>query len=642
MTLTRAALLLTILLWTGSLAAEPNEPSVEVKVSPEQIYEGQSVLYQVTVHNVEKPAPPELKGFDDFQIEPRGEMSLSSSQISFSLNGRPVEIKQSGRQYNYQLTPRKAGLLRIPAPTVTIAGRVLRGRELTLNVRAASDQDVAILEVTLDRPVVRPMQPFTLTLSVLVKGVPDEKDLNPVAVQQGALPALRIPWAIDERIPKGIVPRTTWQEWLRPLIDESGEGFSINDVTDRRDSFFFQSTRVGFQPKPKKVNRPDKSGKPTDYWRYDFVRTFSATKLGREVLGQAVLNGDFATKRGANGRLSGETVYAVSKRVEVIVEDAPPEGRPEGYIRAFGRFQANAELAPAKARTGDPMTLTLNITGRGTFQDATAPDLARLDQIAKRFKVYEATQEIKGDSCRFTYGLRPLEPGNQPFPSLTIAYYDPTAQRYETIRTEPIPLEVTRAEQLSSSQIVAGTGAISASRQELEARREGIFANITDPGTLKHEAVRPGRWLLGLGAALGVYLAAAAVAVQVRRRASDPAAVRRRGSARKARDRLAAGASHLAAGHTSEGASQIQDALVGLVADLADLPEAGLTAKDACRELAALGVEDELVAETRRLLETCDAARYAASRQNLNSLGAQAQDVLARLLLSLKAQKRFR
>ena len=127
------------------------------------------------------------------------------------------------------------------------------------------------------------------------------------------------------------------------------------------------------------------------------------------------------------------------------------------------------------------MTLTLNITGRGTFQDATAPDLARLDQIAKRFKVYEATQEIKGDSCRFTYGLRPLEPGNQPFPSLTIAYYDPTAQRYETIRTEPIPLEVTRAEQLSSSQIVAGTGAISASRQELEARREGIFANITDP-----------------------------------------------------------------------------------------------------------------------------------------------------------------
>ena len=61
-------------------------------------------------------------GFQLIQIEPRGEMSLSSSQISFSLNGRPVEIKQSGRQYNYQLTPRKAGLLRIPAPTVTVAG----------------------------------------------------------------------------------------------------------------------------------------------------------------------------------------------------------------------------------------------------------------------------------------------------------------------------------------------------------------------------------------------------------------------------------------------------------------------------------------------------------------------------------------
>lgn len=641
MTVPRAAFFLTILLWTGSLAAA-EEPSVEVEISHEQVYEGQSVLYRVTVNNVEKPSPPELKGLDDFEVLSRGEVSLNSSQISLSFNGRRVEIKRSGRQYNYQLTPRKAGLLRIPGPLVKVDGRVLQGREVTLNVRAASDQDVAILEVSLDRPVVRPMQPFTVTLSVFVKGVPGKDQVNPVTVRGESLPALRIPWATDDRLPKGIVPRTAWQEWLRPLIDESGEGFSINDLRNQRDSFFFQFGKLAFQPKPIKVSRPDRNGKPAGYWRYDFPRTFSATKLGREVLGQVVLEGLFATRLDPNSRLSGETIYAVSKQIEVTVEDAPPQGRPEGYIRAFGRFGASAELAPAKARTGDPMTLTLTVTGRGAFQDATAPDLTRIDEIARRFKVYEATQEIKGDACRFTYGLRPLEPGNQPFPAVTIAYYDPAAERYESIHTEPIPLEVIRAEQLSSSQIVAGTGALSASRKELEARREGIFANITDPAALENEAIRPAHWLLGLGGAVGGYLAAAAIALQLRRRAADPAGARRRGAARKARERVAAGAAHLAAGRTSEGANHIQDALVGLVADLADLPEAGLTAKDACRELTALGVEDKLVAAAGRLLETCDAARYAASRQDLNTLGAQADELLARLLVSLKAKKRFR
>lgn len=643
MTIPRAALFLTILLWTGSLAAAPDEPSVEVEISHEQVYEGQSVLYRVTVNNVEKPAPPELKGLDDFEVLSRGEVSLNSSQISLSFNGRRVEIKRSGRQYNYQLTPRKAGLLRIPAPIVRVDGRVLQGREVTLKVRAVSDQDVAILEVSLDRPVVRPMQPFTVTLSVFVKGVPGKDHVNPVTVQgESSVPSLRIPWATDDRLPKGIVPRTTWQEWLRPLIDESGEGFSINDLRNQRDSFFFQFGKLAFQPKPIKVSRPDRNGTPAGYWRYDFPRTFSATKLGREVLGQVVLEGLFATRLDPNSRLSGETIYAVSKQIEVTVEDAPPQGRPEGYIRAFGRFQASAELAPAKARTGDPMTLTLTVRGEGTFQNATAPDLTRIDEIAKRFKVYEATQEIRGDACRFTYGLRPLEPGNEPFPSLKIAYYDPTAERYESIHTEPIPLEVTRAEQLASSQIVAGTGALSANRKELEARREGIFANITDPAALENEAIRPAHWLLGLGGAVGGYLAAAAIAIQLRRRARDPAAARRRGAARKARDRVGAGASQIAAGRAAEGANEIQDALVGLVADLADLPEAGLTVKDACRELTALGVEDELVAAAGRLLETCDAARYAASRQNLSTLGSEAEDLLARLLLSLKAKKRFR
>ncbi len=642
MTVFRAVAFLAILLWTGSLVAEPNEPNVEVELSQDQVYEGQSVLYRITVNNVEKPSPPELKGFDDFEVAPRGEVSLNSTQISLNFNGRRMEIQRSGRQYNYQLTPRKTGLLRIPGPTIRLDGRVLQGRELSLNVRPSADQDVAILQVALDRPVVRPLQPFTLTLSVFVKGVEGEDQRKPLALRGESIPSLRIPWATDDRLPKGIQPLVAWNRWLQPLVDRSGVGFSINDLRAEQDSLFFRASRLAFQPKPEKVTRPNKNGQPTAYWRYDFTRTFSATKLGHHALGQVVLEGSFATRLDRNGRLLGETIYAVSKQVDVAVEDAPPEGRPEGYIRAFGHFQAKAELVPAKARTGDPMTLTLSVSGQGTFQDATAPDLSRVAEIARRFKVYEATQEAQDGSCRFTYGLRPLEAGRDPFPAVTLAYYDPAAERYESIHTEPLPVEVTQAEQLSSGQIVAGAGGLALNRRELEARREGIFANITDPAAIGNQAVDPAHWLLGLAGAVGAYLAVTLIVVQVRRRTSDPAAVRRRAAGRKVRDRLAAGVLHLAAGRTGDGSNPVQAALVGLVADLANLPEAGLTAKDVCRELTALGVEDELVGQTGRLLDTCDAARYGASSQDPSRLGVQAEELLGRLLLSLQAKKRFR
>lgn len=612
-----------------------------MEVSQNQIYEGQSVLYRITVNHVNNPPRPELGSMVDFDVAPRGEQSLDSTQV-FIINGRRTEIVRRGRQYDYLLTPRKTGELRIPSPTLQIDGAVLQGRAIPLRVIASSEQDLVAVAVSADRSTVLPLQPFTVTVSVAVKEVASQPELNPLTVQADSLPVLRIPWVPDDRLPKGLAPAVACDDWLRSLADRQGQGLSINEIPEQPVSLLFRSELLGFRPKAKKVQRPDKNGRAAAYWQYDFARVLTADKLGRYEFGPVTLEGHFATGTSAAGRLVGETVYAVGRKIAVAVEDAPEPGRPEFYLRAFGRFEALAELVPQRVRTGDPMTLTLTITGRGTLQDAVAPDLTRLPEIAQRFKIYEATQEIRRGSCRFTYGLRPLRDGKDAFPAIRLASYDPHAQQYHEFATEPIAIEVLKAERLSGEQIVSGGAGPSADRKQLEAWREGIFANVTDPQQVRNEAVRPLRWLAGLGGAVGLYALAAALVLEARRRTGDKAALRRRAAVGRASQRLRHGLAALQAQQHREGAEMVRDAVAGLVADVADLAEAGLTPKDVHRQMALLGVDDQTLGQLGRLLERCDAARYGDASRDLEGLAQQAQEAFERAVRALRAKGRLR
>ena len=110
------------------------------------------------------------------------------------------------------------------------------------------------------------------------------------------------------------------------------------------------------------------------------------------------------------------------------------------------------------------------------------------------------------------------------------AYFDVDAGRYVTLRSEPIPIEVSKAMRLASRDIIASGGPAAGSAKEIEARRS-IFANVTDPGQLCDDSIRPERWLAGVGGLAAAYIALAFVCFgRWRRLTGDTAMLRRRGS----------------------------------------------------------------------------------------------------------------
>ncbi len=392
-------------------------------------------------------------------------------------------------------------------------------------------------------------------------------------------------------------------------------------------------------PEPQKIRLPDKSGKMTGYRRYQFKRTFVAKNVDQYTLGPVSLKGIFVSGISSSGAAKSKDIYAVAKALVVKIKDVPEEGRPDTYIGAIGQFHFDADLAPRKAKTGDPMTLTLTLSGQGSLDRATMPDLMKIPQIAENFKVYEPTEQTKVNQRRFTCGLRPLAVGIKEFPPLAVSYFDVQEEKYVTLTSPPIPIDIEKADKLAGRDIVASPNSLPQGEKELETRQEGIYANITDLGQLNDESIRPERWLAALGSLVGLYAAGAFVVVRVRRLSGDAVRQRRRSAPANARRSLSQGIKELSAGRVREGADRLESALVNLVADWCNAPAAGMTPAEACRKMQSLGIDGEILNRTGRFMENCESVHYGASLQAGEALRRDAKGVLEEVIRALKKKK---
>jgi hypothetical protein len=391
-------------------------------------------------------------------------------------------------------------------------------------------------------------------------------------------------------------------------------------------------------PPSERIELEDAEGNPLQYWKYSLPRTFVARQIGTFDFGPVTLKGTFVETIDARRQFTGQDVYAIAEPITVTVKEPPMENRPASYTGAIGEFSFTAELSPTAAKVGDPMTLTLTLRGDGTREAVRAPDLAELPAVAAAFKVYEATEQDTGRARQFTYSLRPLSEQASQFPSVAMTYFDVNEEQYVTLNTDAIPVQIAKAEVLSADEIMRG-GTSRADGDNIQTVAQGLRANDSALKSLRNDSVYPTRWFAGLGSLAGVYLIIVLVTQKIQRRLADPVAVRRRQAAARARRRL-----RDAKQQGTEDADQamtMRKAVAGLVADVANLPEAGLTTGDMVQRLRDMGVDAELVQQLATWNDACDAARYGATRDAVRGLANEADDLLDSLIASLKEQKQL-
>jgi hypothetical protein len=616
--------ILLVLLRTAaaSVTCAAQEPEIVVEVDRQQLYEGESITYRITLNHVEKPAPPQLSGFDRFEVVSLGEQSLNSRQITI-INGRRSEVIRRGHQYNYRLTPTEAGQFNIPAPTAVVDGQTLVGRRIAIGVIAPADQDVVLLEMKSSKAIVYPMQPFTISLTVAVQQLPNElSERSPLSVQGGDPVHLSVPWLDDDQVPSGLSPKIAWDDVMNPLVSRSAggrrgsDGMRVNNI-DRQSAFsIFSGGAMVFLPPSVRTTRTNGDGERIPYVEYTFEREFTPQTSGTFSFGPVTMKGMFGTEL-SEGKLDGEQIYAVAKAITVVARDAPPEGRPSSFSGGIGVFNVTASLNPVSASVGDPLTLSLRIQGRGTLAEVRPPDISSIPEVSQFFRTYDATEATQDNAREFTYSVRPLTTDVREFPAVPISYFDVENEDYVTVSTAPIPVKIKAARQLSASDIVSQQATGTDSR--LEVSEAGIFANHSNLQGLRASDVSISRWLMMWFGMLMVYGLTSFGLVRYRRLHSDPLERRRRSAKSHAADSL-----RLAEQHQDSAQKECLDAMnlavTGLIADFNRVSSAGMTSRDAAARLHAVGADASMQDRTAAFLDTCDAARYGATEKGTSDL----------------------
>jgi tetratricopeptide (TPR) repeat protein len=145
---------------------------------------------------------------------------------------------------------------------------------------------------------------------------------------------------------------------------------------------------------------------------------------------------------GVPRRMNFETNVTVP---ELQLDARPlPANAPQGFENAVGNFKIATKVGQTDVTEGDPIAVEITVTGSGNLDTIRPP----IPINADGWKVYDASPAQRGDERRelagqtfFQQYLRPLELKSA-LPGFKLVYFDPKKRSYETVTTDPTPLQM--------------------------------------------------------------------------------------------------------------------------------------------------------------------------------------------------------
>ena len=175
---------------------------------------------------------------------------------------------------------------------------------------------------------------------------------------------------------------------------------------------------------------------------------FTAAKVGNLTLGPAACSLDLLLGPfnifGQPTR--SQHVSLASDPVSIQSLPLPANGQPPGFNGAVGSYSLSVSASPTNIAVGDPITVTVQISGRGAVDSLTLPDQPGW----QKFKLYPPTSDYQSSDPQLdlsgakTFKLTavPESMDITALPPFSFSFFDPEQNTYRTLTQPAIPLIV--------------------------------------------------------------------------------------------------------------------------------------------------------------------------------------------------------
>ena len=134
--------------------------------------------------------------------------------------------------------------------------------------------------------------------------------------------------------------------------------------------------------------------------------------------------------------------------IEVQSLPLPAEGRPADFNGAVGNFTMTVTAGPTNVAVGDPITVRVQISGRGALDSLTLPSQPEW----RDFKIYPPTSKVETSDQLGLEGTKTFEEIVSPqnadvhqLPQFSFSFFNPDDGHYHTLTQPAVPLAVQAA-----------------------------------------------------------------------------------------------------------------------------------------------------------------------------------------------------
>ncbi len=318
----------------------------------------------------------------------------------------------------------------------------------------------------------------------------------------------------------------------------------------------------------------------------------------------------------------------------------PTANVPPNFNGAVGSYTMNVIAGPTNVATGDPITVRVQMSGRGALEALTLP----AQPSWKDFKAYPPTVNLeladqlgRQGTKTFEQIVTPQSTDIHELPAFSFSFFDPDAKTYRTLTQPPVALTV-RPGGAAPAPVVAAVK--NSAANELPPAQDIVHIKAR-PGTLAQIgpplALRP--WFVAVQTAPVLAFLAAFV---WRKRAESLANNPRLRRQRKVAQIIREGLEELRKHAVDKDSDAFFETLVGLlqeqIGERLDCPASAITEAVVDEKLRQRGLPETTLAALHELFQAANLARYAPMRseQELAAIVPKLETAL-RALQEMKA-----